>query len=769
MSGALNVFISYSREDGREYAESLYEELTARGIAAWRDERDIDPYQDFSGEIEKAIEKATHVLVCLTPSIARRKDSFVRREIIYAQNWEKPITPLLFPGIEKRDVPTLINHLIWIPMTQVDKDIPLLLQRLHAAKGGTGARINHDKYEAYLQMLHRQIAAFLDTTVFSLVNLNAVAQPDAVKRTQGPKTQALPMGFTGLIINKRTHSFTESKQLFNTFNQAFDYYGGQVLLLGEPGAGKTTTLMAFAREAVVQRLEDSSRPVPILAPISTWPSNRIPDATLLNKEYFKHWIEETAPSILEWLATINDYLDIETITSLIREGEALLLLDGLDELGEQRVCHPKVKTVERNAKTGKNEIKGRDFEGFFDPRSRFITELNRYLGSNHWVITCRVKEYESIGKKLPLNGAIELQPLDDKQMADYLADQPLLWSALQKDMTLRDMARTPLLLSLLAIGYQNTDGEVADLADLSSSPSKLREKIFDTYVRKRYEFEQNHSGLLPYTLNQLYKSLEWVAFFEGPTANDEIEPSAFSKYQELPIKPSMIELAQRLHLIRRTESGNYRFLHLLLRDYFADRLLNQIKQLDADVWKRMHLLYSERLIRSIHYNLRTYRLPNNYSPEDIEQETWLAAIKYINKFGFVKGGLLFFWLRRISFNQIRKAVKSQNRYTISFDILEDLLADDDKQLNDWNKLITQTDIEQNFMLNDDVQSILQALNELKPRDRDILFRRILFGETRAQLAVQYGIRPNTVSKIIGRAKTQVRKTFEQQDTSDLQE
>jgi hypothetical protein len=78
-----HVFISYARADPR-WADRLDEDLRRAGFSTWRDTRDIDPSQDFTGEIEAAIRSASHVVVCLTPSVRARGDSFVRREIAYA-------------------------------------------------------------------------------------------------------------------------------------------------------------------------------------------------------------------------------------------------------------------------------------------------------------------------------------------------------------------------------------------------------------------------------------------------------------------------------------------------------------------------------------------------------------------------------------------------------------------------------------------------------------------------------------------------------------
>ena len=114
-----HVFISYARADGERLP------VIAAGLAFGRhshmaDQRDLDPFQDFSAEIETAIEQASHVVVCLTPSIAIRKDSFVRREIVYSLGCHIPMTPVLLPGFPVERVPVLINHLTWLSFWRPD-------------------------------------------------------------------------------------------------------------------------------------------------------------------------------------------------------------------------------------------------------------------------------------------------------------------------------------------------------------------------------------------------------------------------------------------------------------------------------------------------------------------------------------------------------------------------------------------------------------------------------------------------------------------------
>src|SRR5690348_13686264 len=104
---ARHIFISYARAEPY-WAERLEHDLLARGYCVWRDTRGIADGHDFTSAIEEALHASSHVVVCLTPSIAKSATSFVRREVQYAllladpQISEAPssapvIIPVLFP------------------------------------------------------------------------------------------------------------------------------------------------------------------------------------------------------------------------------------------------------------------------------------------------------------------------------------------------------------------------------------------------------------------------------------------------------------------------------------------------------------------------------------------------------------------------------------------------------------------------------------------------------------------------------------------------
>lgn len=179
----------------------------------------------------------------------------------------------------------------------------------------------------------------------------------------------------------------------------FDESGGSLLILGEPGSGKTTMLLELARQTIARAQIGATQPMPVVFNLSSWAEKRL---------LWREWLVEelnTKYSISTKLA--QQWLDNDDL---------LLLLDGLDEVDQShRVgC---VKTINAFQKDG------------------LIT----------LVVCSRVDDYEVLSAKLHVQNAVLLQPLTAAQVDRYLQKIKSvpndLQIALQRDSELQDFAQ----------------------------------------------------------------------------------------------------------------------------------------------------------------------------------------------------------------------------------------------------------------------------------------------------------------------------------------
>ena len=194
----------------------------------------------------------------------------------------------------------------------------------------------------------------------------------------------------------------------------YDDEGGSLLVLGEPGSGKTTSLLELAQGLLDRAEADPQRPVPAVFNLSSWvdPHTEL-DTWLVDELSSRYQIPRKIGRL--WLA----------------ESRVLPLLDGLDELAPPR-------------------------------RAACVEAINRFSqggGLVGAVVCCRLAEYIDLPVRLSLNAAVRLLPLADEQVQSYLAGlgERLagLRALLRRDSALRLEARSPLMLSLMVRAYQD--------------------------------------------------------------------------------------------------------------------------------------------------------------------------------------------------------------------------------------------------------------------------------------------------------------------------
>lgn len=516
-----DAFISYARKDGHDYAVRLQQELEALGFKTWRDERDIDITRDFTWNIESAIRGSRCVIVCQTPETLSEQ-GFVRREVEYARLIRKPILVCHFFA-DMLPIVSIATHTYLDFVESWEAGFGRLCERLRHIRRSQDPTVVHDTkdgdpFRNYVKQFYEYVGEQLQQMVVNVIDLNA---------------QVTPMDVSFWTKELTSEDDSPSAE-YITFGPALERYGGRVLLLGQPGAGKTITLLATARDAATQRLATTSAPLPLYAPIPTWNA------------------DQTQP-LVNWLCGLYSHLNPSALARELKQGTVLLFLDGLDELAAERPLDPRHPE-----------------KGSYDPRLRFLDLLGTLPSHHQIIVTSRTEEYEALGAHIPLNGAVALQPLNDEQIIKYLAGQPILQEMILRDAELHAIARTPLLLSLLVYAFDQAPDRIP--AHSHAGAAELRDVIFSTFVEQRLSYEKRRAGRLPLERERLLRFLGELALRNASTPYTETNLLRAADFHHLLSDHDAQRLqraATRLHLLARVDHESYRFIHVLLRDHFA--------------------------------------------------------------------------------------------------------------------------------------------------------------------------------------------------------
>jgi TIR domain/HEAT repeats/NACHT domain len=512
LSGNSLIFLSYARTDGGDAVAHLEEELGRRGYPTWRDTRSIDPTADFTAQIETAIDQCSHIVVCVTPDV-KRPDSFVRREVHYASILKKPITPALFANVPP---PIMIVTLEWVDFfNNRQRAMDRLLEILERPRRTMTAGSHSDPFRAYLDSCYKQLVKELQWDIGTLIipRIRDVSFEYLGKRAS-----------TGARLEE-AHS-VQQRQARSLFD-AFSTYDQRMLLLGPAGSGKTVALRALARDAVTQRLDEPTAPLPLVASIASW------DA-------------EKQPELAAWLTSSQPLLAESEVRETLEQGRALLFLDGLDELGPPR-----------RYKDG----------SIVDPQQDFLGRLPRQNGI---LLTTRAEESHLPTALDAFHGAVGMAPITQDDQFKYLQQTPVLFETVRRHRVLQDALTLPLMLHHFAWALEDAPSRLRKLED-DAGPRIIHEHIIELYIERAYgRYQREHGRLV--TLEELYTLLGGVAMRDaGGGGNQNIfPPEEFGGRSETRSK-GLIEFACDLGLLRRVGGSLLRFSHLLIRDHFAVR------------------------------------------------------------------------------------------------------------------------------------------------------------------------------------------------------
>jgi hypothetical protein len=268
---------------------------------------------------------------------------------------------------------------------------------------------------------------------------------------------------------------------------------GRLVVLGEPGAGKTMLMVRLVLDLLARRVPGA--PVPVLVTLASWNPHA---------EDLRRWLGAQLATDHPALAAkrLPGLQDGTSIDALLEAGLILPILDGLDEIP--------------------GDIRG--------PAFTRISDALR--AGQQIVVTCRTQQYRELmrtqGPRPSLRAAaIQLQPLDAGTISRYLLDdagdlaaaarwEPVL-AVLGTAEPVALVLAKPLMISLARAIYNPRPGEHAgelrDPAELCdpalADQAAVEALLFDAFIPAAYRFPVPRRGRVRWSARQ---AEDWLTF-----------------------------------------------------------------------------------------------------------------------------------------------------------------------------------------------------------------------------------------------------------------
>ncbi|NOU12133.1 MAG: TIR domain-containing protein [Nitrospira sp.] len=483
-----DVFLCHNSEDKAEIRH-IADELLRRGIRPWLDEREIRPGQLWQATLEEQIHtiKATAVFVGksgISPwqqmEIRTFIDQFVKRAC--------PVIPVILSSATGTpELPIFLQNFHWVDFR---KNHPDPYEQLISGVAGTKSGPEMEKASGNVLLdpgqddaerrLYSPIANQPDEVDLRQLGIlrdrveeywvNGVLKQSLYrevllllgKRTMDDVVERPPWKYDVVDLPERCRDvLLQDYTIYTIFDAT-----GLLLILGEPGSGKTMSLLELAAVLINRAKDDPKERVPIVLNLSSWQKNQSLEEWIAAELSAKYRVPKSIAKA--WLK--QDYL--------------VPLLDGLDEVqpANQPDC---------------------------------VTAINTFIETHNpsGIVVCsRLMEYQWLTKKLKLNGAICIEPLSPRDVSNFLvAGGPQLVrlrQAMNCDPVLQDLAQTPLMLSIMSLVCEGADGKALSL-DEADSPTTRREQILRLYVERMFERKGSNKSL--FAKDQTMGWISWLA------------------------------------------------------------------------------------------------------------------------------------------------------------------------------------------------------------------------------------------------------------------
>ncbi|MEW5859207.1 MAG: NACHT domain-containing NTPase, partial [Cyanobacteriota bacterium] len=351
----------------------------------------------------------------------------------------------------------------------------------------------------------------------------------------------------------------------------------KLMILGKPGAGKTTFLKYLAIQCNQGKFQADR--VPIFVTLKDF-------AEAANK-----------PGLLEYITqqfAASGVVETRLIASLqdvIERGRALILLDGLDEVREE---------------DNKRVLKE-------------IRDFSDQYRENHFVMTCRIAAREYTFEKFT---EVEVDDFDSEQIATFAtkwfknkAVKPETFiKHLEYNNRIKQLAASPLLLTLLCLAFEESGDFPANRSELYKEGLDALLKKWD--AKRGIQRDQVYKKLSIQRKEDLLSKIALATFEQGDyffkkkTAEQYITdyirnlPDANADPEALQLDSEVVlrSIEYQHGLLVERAKGIYSFSHLTFHEYFTareivfgtqpleERLQNLVNHITEKRWREVFLL-----------------------------------------------------------------------------------------------------------------------------------------------------------------------------------
>lgn len=305
----------------------------------------------------------------------------------------------------------------------------------------------------------------------------------------------------------------------------------QMIVLGDVGTGKSTTVLYLHLKDAEDGLKDSSKPIPIYLELK----NFLEKDTVIGKVKGKLGID-------------NDLTE-----ELLKRGRLNIYLDGLNEI--------------------ENKIKPRVFK-------QINSMLDDY-SKNFYLITSRPQHYnrefddQINGRKIPV---FQLQKMKDNQIDDFLNKngkqvKNYILQEINQNERLKKIIQTPLMLIML-IAVVIKEGRIP-----SEKGKIIRAFMFSLYDREQrqiIDFDKDIFHLLLCFLG--FQSRDLTGSNSGLDRDEYILPLLEQRKTQLGIQVNLLDFLRKaidLNILV-DDDNQFSFSHELYQEYYAAEYLHQL-------------------------------------------------------------------------------------------------------------------------------------------------------------------------------------------------